>query len=652
MLNYGTQPDLLGPLTVAQRAIWAAQELRPEVPFNFAGFLELDHDVDAEKLMAACESAATRFGSPCARVALVDDEPVFVLDHSIPQTLNTLDLRAEPDPVAAARAWMDEDYRRPIDLVHDGLTNFMLMRIADGLSYFYLRTHHVLLDGYGTNNFIRHIADVYSGAAATTGEVDFSGFGVIRDAELKYQQSSRSAADAEYWKSVVREPLEIVDLAGAQRSVPPRHQLVRELECTQRLAENHRFDVARVVATMAVFIAKTTGHQTVSLSLPVSARTSAALKNCAGMVSNMVPLVIRVEDSDTIGALTDRVGTALVGALRHQQFRGFPDIIGDGARLDTNVEFGPVINVLGFAAPIYFGPSLATCNILTNFPIQDIAVNIYPQLDDGAPQVHFGWNPERYSDDEIARHITRLESLFDRLLVADPSTALREVSVLDRGERDLVTSAWSGAGATAPVGVAPELLAAAVAADPDALAVVDGARGLSYRELDESSTRLARALIEAGVGPECAVGVAMDRCLELVVAWWAVLKAGGAYVPLDPAHPAERLNTVLDTVAAVCVLTRGADTLTGAGGRPVLPVDGLDVSGWSAEPITDADRSAPLRAANTAHVIFTSGSTGVPKGVAVGPPPPNGGGAPPPPGRADPPPRGGFVAPPGGLYFI
>ncbi|OBI46130.1 non-ribosomal peptide synthetase [Mycobacterium colombiense] len=615
MLNYGTQPDLLGPLTVAQRALWAAQELRPEVPFNFAGFLAIDHDVDTERLMAACESAATRFGSPCARVALVDGEPVFVLDHSLPQTLNTLDLRAEPDPVGAARAWMDEDYRRPVDLVSDRLTNFMLLRIADGLCYFYLRTHHVLLDGYGTNNFIRHIADVYSGGAAATGEVDFSGFGVISDADLKYQQSSRSAADAEYWKSVVREPLEIVDLAGTQRSVPPRHQLVRELECTQRLAENHQFDVARVVATMAVFIAKTTGRQTISLSLPVSARTSAALKNCAGMVSNMVPLVVRVEDTDTIGALTGRVGTALVGALRHQQFRGFPDIIGDGARLDTNVEFGPVINVLGFAAPIYFGPSLATCNILTNFPIQDIAVNIYPQLDDGAPQVHFGWNPERYSDDEITRHITRLESIFDRLLVADPSTALCEVSAIDRGERDLVTSVWSGAGATAPVGVAPGLLAAAVAADPDAMAVVDGTRGLSYRELDDSSTRLARALIEAGVGPESAVGVAMDRCLELVVAWWAVLKAGGSYVPLDPAHPAERIKTVLDTVAAVCVLTRGAHTPSG--GRPVLAVDGLDVSGRSAEPITDADRLAPLRANNTAHVIFTSGSTGVPKGVAV-----------------------------------
>jgi len=38
MLNYGTQPDMLGSLTAAQRSIWAAQQLRPEVPYNFAAF--------------------------------------------------------------------------------------------------------------------------------------------------------------------------------------------------------------------------------------------------------------------------------------------------------------------------------------------------------------------------------------------------------------------------------------------------------------------------------------------------------------------------------------------------------------------------------------------------------------------------------------
>ena len=86
MLNYGTQPDMLGSLTAAQRSIWAAQQLLPEVPYNFAAFFAIDHDVDAERLIVACEAAATRFGTPCARLSLDDGEPVFIVDRSFPQT--------------------------------------------------------------------------------------------------------------------------------------------------------------------------------------------------------------------------------------------------------------------------------------------------------------------------------------------------------------------------------------------------------------------------------------------------------------------------------------------------------------------------------------------------------------------------------------
>ena len=619
MLNYGTQPDMLGSLTAAQRSIWAAQQIRPEVPFNMAGFLAIDHDVDAERLKVACEAAATRFGTPCARLSLADGEPVFIVDRSLPQTVRCIDLRAECDPVAAASSWMNNNYRQPIDLVRDRLHDFALLRIADNLSYFYMRTHHVLFDGYGANNLIRHVAAVYSGSVVDTTEVDFSEFALIRDADQRYQQSSRSHADAEYWESVVRGPLDFTDLGGTRRSVPPRHPQMHEMVCMHRLSENRydQFDVARVVAIMAVFIAKTTGRQNVSLSLPVSVRTTAALKRCAGMVSNMVPLFICVDDSDAIGAITDQVAHAVVGALRHQQFRRWPDLIDDATRIDMNVEFGPMINVFGFVDPFCFGSSEPMYNVLSTGPIQDIAVNIYPRLGDSTPRCQFMWNPERYTADEIGRHITRLESLFDRLWLADASVVVGEVSLLDRGERDLVLSGWAGVGAPAPVGVAPALLAAAVAADPDAVAVVDGVRSVSYRELDEWSSRLARVLIEAGVGPERAVGVAMDRCVELVVAWWAVVKAGGVYVPVDRAHPVERVATVLDAVGAVCVLTGGVDTVAGAGGRPVVRVDGLDVSRWCAEAVSDAERGGPLGVDNSAYVIFTSGSTGVPKGVAV-----------------------------------
>ncbi|MGP3709247.1 AMP-binding protein, partial [Gordonia paraffinivorans] len=98
------------------------------------------------------------------------------------------------------------------------------------------------------------------------------------------------------------------------------------------------------------------------------------------------------------------------------------------------------------------------------------------------------------------------------------------------------------------------LFDAQVARTPDATAVVFEGERLSYGEFDARVNRLARRLIEAGVGPDVLVAVAARRSVELLVGIYAVLKAGGAYVPLDPDHPVERTEYVLDTARPVVVL--------------------------------------------------------------------------------------------------
>ncbi|TLF82504.1 non-ribosomal peptide synthetase [Nocardia cyriacigeorgica] len=169
-------------------------------------------------------------------------------------------------------------------------------------------------------------------------------------------------------------------------------------------------------------------------------------------------------------------------------------------------------------------------------------------------------------------------------------------------------------------------MAAAVEANPGGRAVVfadaSATRGqLDYAELDARSTRLARALIERGVGPEDLVAVGIPRSIESVVAVWAVAKSGAGFVPIDPNYPADRVQHMVKDSGVVIGLTVAAAVESLPGHVDWLVID--DEAGarqreqYSAEPITFADRVRQLRAEHPAYVIYTSGSTGLPKGVVV-----------------------------------
>ncbi|MFI6077348.1 amino acid adenylation domain-containing protein [Actinoplanes sp. NPDC051343] len=163
----------------------------------------------------------------------------------------------------------------------------------------------------------------------------------------------------------------------------------------------------------------------------------------------------------------------------------------------------------------------------------------------------------------------------------------------------------------------PELFAAQVERGAQDAAVVGDDGSVSFADLDARSNRLARHLIDQGVGPEVVVALRPGRSVEFVVAALAVAKAGGAYVPVDVAYPASRAEFMMADARARCVITT---TATRMGTSEVVlddPKIADEIAGLDAGPVRDADRHEALLPDHAAYIIYTSGSTGVPKGVVV-----------------------------------
>jgi amino acid adenylation domain-containing protein len=161
----------------------------------------------------------------------------------------------------------------------------------------------------------------------------------------------------------------------------------------------------------------------------------------------------------------------------------------------------------------------------------------------------------------------------------------------------------------------PQLFQAQAKRTPEAIAVICGELGMSYRELDAASNRLARQLQRRGVEPRSRVAVFLDRSPELVVALLAVLKSGSAYVPLDPAYPAERLQYLFENSRAAALITRAS--LRGRLACEAIPVIAVDSHALSIAEESSEGLAPIASPADAAYVIYTSGSTGRPKGVAI-----------------------------------
>ncbi|MBL1106681.1 amino acid adenylation domain-containing protein [Streptomyces sp. 5-8] len=624
------EPALRHPLLAAQEGIWTGQQLDPDSPaYNTAEYVCIDGPVNASVFDTALhlvvgetEALNVTFGT--------DDEgrPWQTGTPAGDWQMHTADFTAEPDPDAAALAWMAADMARPVDLTRGPVFGHALLRTADDRHLWYHRVHHIALDGFGLSLVARRVAQVYT--ALMAGEpVPDSAFGTlesVRAEERAYLDSPRPARDRAYWTGRYADRPPVATPAG-RSALPARtfHRRVTDLDTTQ--AEALR-TVARelsvtwsevLLAATVAHLHRLTGAPEIVLSLPAMGRLGSVSLRVPAMVRNILPLRVAVRAGDSLRDLTARVSRELRAGLPHQRYRYEQlrrdlKLVGGRRRLS-----GPGVNIMPFEYDLRFAGHRSTVHNVSAGPVDDLAVNVYDRSDGTGVRIAVDANPELYEEAEVKAFQDGLLALLADATAA-PDRPLRPVPapVPHGGPLPVPAPVAHGVPLPAPAPVphggplpapAPvldggplpvparpvlSLIADHAARRGGAVAVEHDGDSVTYARLLGSAHDLARRLAARGVGRGDLVAVALPRGIDAVTAVLGVLLSGAAYCPLDPDAPTGRTARLLDEAAPGLVLTTARRASVFAGTPVLTPGRPDDFQGPTTSPHASTFAGTPV----------------------------------------------------------
>ncbi|WP_207922931.1 non-ribosomal peptide synthetase [Micromonospora sp. KC606] len=615
--------------TFAQHAVWFTEQAGVAgTAYHMAVGVRFAAELDRRALVAACAAVTEQHPVLAARIVTDDDG----LPHLAP---------ADARPVVAVGEWTDarvtEEITRPYDLATGPLARFTLLTGADGTHLLLVTAHHLAFDGTSKDVLVRDLAAAYAAGTAggSAGSAAGTAGGSARSvaaraggpaapppradgyAGLAAAEQQRVAVDLpaarDHWARHWSGPGDVV-LPGLRR-LPTRAEPGEAVplglpaglvEGVDRVALS--IGVTRFELLFAVLHAllERYGNRGAPIGVALSTRTPDQADR-VGLFVNELPVAVTAT-RDTFRDYARAVRARLREVYRH---RAVPL-----THAVSGLRPAPALTPVSIAyrrrgaEPVF--PGVATevewtlfCGAARN------ALHVQIVAAPTGLTVSLQHSPTAIDTDSVRRIGGHLRTML-AAVVANPDRPVADLPVLPDDELDRVTRAVNDTARAYPAVTVPALFAAQVAAEPDAPALVDGDRTLSYAQLDAAVTRLAALMRQRGADPGALVAVALDRSWQAVVTVLAVLRCRAAYLPVDPGNPPARQEAILADAAPALVVTGSvAET-----GRPTLALDGIDLLDGPV-PARSGPADGPPTVDDLAYVLYTSGSTGRPKGVAV-----------------------------------
>lgn len=606
------QGRLRAPLSFEQERLWFLNQLDPgDTSYNLQLQLPLPSSLARDVWRRCWELIVARHAALRTHFEAEDGQPIQVIDTNVTVETPELDLRGLTHDRQRARALQvaTEQAETPFDLSRAPLLRLMLLRFQE--RYVQLITlHHCIADGWSVDVLLRELDHTYSALtveAAPSLEplpLSYADFAAWQRETLTGERLARLLR---FWRATLagapslelpfrrERPTRFSGRAGVQQqAIAPALALE-----SRALAKRENATLFMLLlASFVVTLHRCSGQTDIVVGTPLANRAHAGVEGMIGLLLNSVVMRVRFEPHESFSQLLRRVRHTTLEAYDHSElpFARLVEELQPARDLTKNPLYQVMFQLLqsrnrtarADALMAEIGYDRASTNL-------DLSVDVFEGSDELLIKLEY--NQTLFD----AAAIASLLGHWQRVLAAacaQPHTAISTLPLASEEERRKAFSARALSVAPAPA--VSQLLRVAVERHAQQVAVVCDERCFTYRELGQRTVRLARRLVQRGVGPEVKVGLSLADPVELLLAIWSVWRAGGAYVYVDPELPPARRAEIIAQAEPSVWITEAE-------------LAGLDTSAPD-ESAAGLDASQPGHAA---VLLFTSGSSGRPKGIVL-----------------------------------
>ncbi|SDL53333.1 amino acid adenylation domain-containing protein/thioester reductase domain-containing protein [Maridesulfovibrio ferrireducens] len=604
------------PVTSAQKRLYLIHQMgNVDTAYNIPLVMRIQGPLDHVKLGAAIDELVLRHEILRTGFKLENGIPVLKVHQEV--TPKRVFAETSPNHVQA----QIKDFVKPFDLENAPLFRTALFRESANSHVFVFDVHHIIMDGLSVSILMKELWDIYGGNELPALEFSYKDFSVWQQ---ETNVGGRLPKQQAYWLDVFKGFSQTMEFeADHVRKASMDYSGGRLLFDVPETVKNRLAKVAEksgvtlfttMLAAYGIFLMRHTSCTDLVVGIPSSGRTIPEVENMLGMFVGTMPLRLFPDKNTPIKNYLSSVNQTVMGALDNQDYP-LEDLV---EQLGVKREPGrtPLLDVLFTLREM---PSTMKAGELSISPVDyDPGVSKFDQtfeaiIHEEGIQLKIEYKKALFDEETVLgwgdQYIQLLEQICEH-----PDKTVGEYDIILPRERKFLLEKFNDTSVPCPNQTVTDCFCQQAKRTPDAVAIKQEDRTISFSELDSLTNRLANRLRAEGVSSGQVVGVVGSASIEFIVGILGILKAGGAYVPVDIGYPAERINFMMKEADVRLVLTTSGNDQAQKLAPSLTCLKLEDEQTYSDNDLMPDSGSNP---SDPIYIIYTSGSTGKPKGVMV-----------------------------------